>query len=152
MRSAIAEACTVLEVTSFVEDLDREVCAGGEGALGAGEGAASRIWFHRFCLLRDSLAPVVVLPIRGNFLSLIGRRVRLFNFPCSQRRTVFLWARDFRSAVKVFRNSDPTSPAQTREGDTADSASPRKRPRRASRALVRIFATEVIRSRRKRCG
>ena len=118
----------------------------------AGKVAAARIWFRRFCSLRDSLAPVVVSPTCDIFWTLIGRRVRSLNLSDSQRRTVFLWARDFRSAVKVFRNSDPTSPAQTREGDTADSASPRRRPRRALRALVRIFATEVIRSRRKRCG
>ena len=34
MHPAIAKACTVLEVTSFAEDLDRDVCANGDEAVG----------------------------------------------------------------------------------------------------------------------
>ena len=83
MRSAVAKACTALGVTSIVEDLDREVRAEGDEALGAGRGAAARILFHRLCSLRDSPAPAVVLPIRDNFWALVGRRVRMLSLPDS---------------------------------------------------------------------
>ena len=92
----------MLEVTSSVDDVDREVCAGGEEALGAGKGAAARFGFHHSCPLRDSLAPVVVWPIRGKFPTLIGRLARLLNLSDSQTRPVLLRARDFRPALKVL--------------------------------------------------
>ena len=72
MRSAIAKACTVLEVTSFVEDLDRYACADGDDALGAVLGAAARIWFRRFSFAREFLVPEVVSPISDNFRAFDG--------------------------------------------------------------------------------
>ena len=33
MRAVVARACAILEATSFVEDLDRDVCADGDEVL-----------------------------------------------------------------------------------------------------------------------
>ena len=130
MRSAVTKARAVLEVTSFVEDLDRVVCADGEGALGSGRGSAARIRSHRFCSLRESLVPVVVFPIRDNFWAFAGRRVHLLNLSDMQWREVLSWAGDFRSALKVIRSSAPSRLVRTRDRDAALPSSPSKRPRR----------------------
>ena len=104
MRSAISRARKVLEVTAFVETLYRDVGNLGGDTLGLRESAASRIWFHRFCLLRDDLVPAVVVLVRDNFLALMCRRARLLGLSGAQKREVLQGARDFRSALKVYRS------------------------------------------------
>ena len=129
MRSAAAKACNVLEATSFVEDLGRDVDSESDDALGLLEGAAARILRYRLSTLRESLAPEIVIPARDNFLALMGRRVRLLNLSDSQRRAVLLRAREFRLALKSFRNKEPASLARVRATDAAVSSSPGKKSR-----------------------
>ena len=114
MRSAVAKPCNALEVTSFVEDPYRDVGSESDDAFGLLMGAAARIWCYRFTSLREFLAPEIVIPIRDNFLALMGRRVRLLNLSDSQRRALLLRAREFRLALKSFRNKEPASLARVR--------------------------------------
>ena len=114
MRSAAAKACNVLAATSFVEDLCRGVGSEGEEALGLLKGAAARIWCYRFASLREILAPEIVIPTRDNFLALMGRRVRSLNLSDSQRRARLLRPREFRLALKSFREKEPASLARVR--------------------------------------
>ena len=107
MPSAVTRACNVLEVTAFAGDLDRDVGNTGGNTLGLLKGAAARIWFHRFCMLRDVLVPAVVAPGRDNFLALMGWRFRLLDFTDSQKREILLWAPDFRSALAQGRTPWP---------------------------------------------
>ena len=74
--------------------------------------------------------PIVVLPIRENFWSLKGRRVRMLDLSDSQRRVIFSWGTDFRAALKVYRSADPQLVGQIRDGDSAVFARGDKRPRR----------------------
>ena len=119
MRSAAAKACNVLAATSFVEDLCRGVGSEGEEALGLLKGAAARIWRYRFATLREFLAPEIVIPIRDNFLALMGRRVRLLNLSDSQRRAVLLGAAESRLALKSARSKEPASLERVRAMDAA---------------------------------
>ena len=105
MRSAAAKACNVLAATSFAEDLCRGVGSEVEEALGLLKGAAARIWCYRFATMREFL---------DNFLALMGRRVRLPNLSDSQRWALLLRAREFRLALKSFRNKEPASLARAR--------------------------------------
>ena len=123
---AVPGACKVLEVTAFVEDLDRVVGNTAGDTLGLLEGAAARIWLHRFCALRDVLVLAVVAPVGVNFLALMGRRVRPLNLTDSQKRGIFLRARDFRPALKRFRSKDSASLAQVRGRGAVASSSPDK--------------------------
>ena len=107
MRSAVARACNASEVTSFVEDIGRDVGPEGDDTLGLLKGAAAQIWPHRFSALRQALVPEAVGPIRDNFLALMGRRVRLLNLSASQGRAALLRARDFRLALRSFRSTEP---------------------------------------------
>ena len=117
LRSAGTKARAVLEVTSFVEDLDWDTCADGEEAPSSARGFAGRIWFRRFCSLCESLVPVVVVPICDSFRALMGRRVRLLNLSDPQRREA------------LFCSSEPPMLIQTRGRDAALSSPPIERPR-----------------------
>ena len=88
MRSAVSKACAVLDVASFVYDLDRDVCDDNEEALGSVSGAAAGNLFRRFGSLRELLAPRIALPIRDNFWALKGRRVRQLSLSGPQSRVV----------------------------------------------------------------
>ena len=121
MRSAVAKPCNALEVTSFAEDPDRDVGSEGDDACGLLMGAAARIWCYRFTSLREFLAPEIVIPIRDNFL--------LLNLSDSQWRAVLLRAREFRLALRSYRNKEPASLAQVRATDAAVSSSPGKKSR-----------------------
>ena len=121
MRSAAAKACNVLEATSFVEALDRDVGSEGDDAMGLLRGATARIWRYRCITLREFLAPEIVIPIRDNFL--------LLNLSDSQWRAVLLRAREFRLALRSFRNKEPASLARVRATDAAVSSSPGKKSR-----------------------
>ena len=76
MRTAINRAHTLLGAQASVVDLDNDSGLRGEEAVSSDKGAAVRVWFHRFCTLKEFLAPSIVLPIRGNLLGILGRRVR----------------------------------------------------------------------------
>ena len=117
LRSAGTKARAVLEVTSFVEDLDWDTCADGEEAPSSARGFAARIWFRRFCSLRESLVPVVLVPICDSFRALMGRRVRLLNLSDPQRREA------------LFCSSEPPMLIQTRGRNAALSSPPIERPR-----------------------
>ena len=43
MRSALAKACTAIEVELFVRDLSRDVCVEASEALGPEKGAEARV-------------------------------------------------------------------------------------------------------------
>ena len=90
MRAAINRARTLVDILACVVDLGDDSCVDEEEAAGSDEGAAVRLWFHRFCSLREHLAPAIVLPIRDNFLGILGGRVRRIGLPYTQktRRTV----------------------------------------------------------------
>ena len=127
MRAAVSKACAVLDGTSFVEDLNRDVRASGDEMLSSEEGSFMRIWFHRFCTLRGNLAPMVALPIRGNFWSLLGRRMTLLNLSDSQRRVALSWGADFRAALKVYHSTDPQGAVYFGGRDSAVESSSEKR-------------------------
>ena len=129
MRSALAKARSVLEVELSVKDLDCDVCAEASGALGAEKGVEARFWFRRFRSVRELLVPVVVFPIRGNFRSLMARRVRSPKLSDRQRKEMLVWGTEFRAAPKRYRTSDPSKVFQTREREVAAGVSPRKRGR-----------------------
>ena len=124
MRAVVVKACAVWEVTSFVEDLDRDACPVSDDALGSDSGAQARARFRRFSSLSWRLAQIVVLPIRENFWSLMGRRVRMLDLSDSRRRVILSWGADFRAALKVYRSADPQSMVQMLVGtnvlDTSD--------------------------------
>ena len=129
MRAATTRACTVLGVMSCVQDLDRDVCPDSDEVLRPDRGAQARAWFHRFCSLRENLVPMVVLPIRDNFWSLMGRRVRVLNSSDSRRRVRFGLGADFRAALKASRSSEPQSAVQVRGRAAAVGAGVGKRHR-----------------------
>ena len=131
MRAAAAKACTMLEVSPFVEDLDWGLGSCVDEVLGSVGGAAARIWFHRFNSPRESPVPAVLLPIRGNFLVLMGRRVRPLNLSDPHKRANLLRAREFRVALRAFRGAEPSKLVQVRERKTASRPPPGKRPRKA---------------------
>ena len=129
MRSAAAKACNVLEATSFVAALDRDVGSESDDTLGLRKGAAARIRRYRFTTLREFLAPEIVIPARDNFLALMGRRARMPNLSDSQRRAVQFRARGFRLALWRFRSKEPASLPRVRAMDAAVPSSPGKKPR-----------------------
>ena len=104
MRAAAAKACAGLEVESFVQDLDRDVCA---EALGAERGAGARIWRRGPRPVRELLIPAAVLPIREDFGFLMGRRVRAPKLSTRQKREVLSWGSSFRTSLESFRNVEP---------------------------------------------
>ena len=67
MRAAAVRACAAMDVASFVEDLDSHVCPDGDEALGSDGGAKVRVWFYRFCSLKEYPAPIAALRIWENF-------------------------------------------------------------------------------------
>ena len=88
----------VLAVESFVKYLDREVSLADGGALRADRGACTSARFHRFCFLKEHLAPSVVLPIRWNFMSILGRRVRAPPLSDSQKGVFLCGGEEYRAA------------------------------------------------------
>ena len=69
MRAAVSKARAILEVTSFGENLDREVCPDSDEMLGPKKESFVRIWFRLFCSVREYLVPISAIPIRENFWS-----------------------------------------------------------------------------------
>ena len=96
-------------------------------ALGSEKSPEARAWLRRFRSVRHLLVPVVVLPIRGNFWSLMARRVRSLKPSGHQESAGVDWGSEFRAAVKIYRSADPARVVQTRERDVAASSSPKKR-------------------------
>ena len=130
MRSALSKARAGLEVELFVKDSDCDVCVESSEALGAEKGAEARIWFRRFRSARELLVPVVVLPTRDNFLSLMARLVRSLNLSDHQRK-MLVWGTEYHAAWKLCRSPDPSKVVQTREREVAAGSSPKKCVRRA---------------------
>ena len=83
MRAAVDKACAVLDVTSFVGNLDGDVCL-DSGEVPGRTRAPGSCW---------------VLPNFDNFWPLTGRRVRLLSLPDSQRRVVLSSGPDFRATL-----------------------------------------------------
>ena len=73
----------------------------------------------RLCALGEYSAPAIVLPIRDNFLGILGGRVRRLGLPAARRRVLPLRGTDFRAALKVYKNAHPQVFAQARDGDEA---------------------------------
>ena len=130
MRSALSKACAGLEVELFVKDLDCDVCVEASDALGAEEGAEARVWFHRFRSACELLVPAGVLPTRGNFWSLMARRVRPLNATGRQKKEMLVGGTEYRAAWKLYSSPDPRKVVQTRERDVAAGPSPKKCVRR----------------------
>ena len=129
MRDAVSRACKGLEVERFVTDLDREVCVGASEAMGAEAGAEARVWCHQFRSVRDLLVPAVVLPIRSDFWSLMGRRVRSLRLNTHQSREVLSWGSAFRTDLRRYRDCNPQSVARANNREAAASDPPPKLPR-----------------------
>ena len=127
MRTAAAKACAGLEAERFVRDLGRDVCVDSSEALGAERGAEARVWRHRFRFVRDLLAPSAVLPIREDFWSLMGRRVRSFKLTAHQVQE----GPSFKSELRRYRNEDPHDVARTWDGESAARLESNKQARRS---------------------
>ena len=110
-----------------MKDLDRDICAEASEALGAEKGVEARVWLRRFRSVREFIVPVVVFPIRGNFRSLMARRVRSLKLSDRQRAEMLVWSAEFRAALKRYRSSDPIRAVQARGGEVAAGSSPKKR-------------------------
>ena len=95
MRGTVGRACALLAVESFGRDPDREAFLADECALGSDRRTCASAGFRSFCILKEHLAPPVVLPIRGNFLRFLGRRVRALSLTDAQQRVVPPWGADF---------------------------------------------------------
>ena len=143
-QAAVAQACAVLGVTSFVADLDGDVCPDGGEFLGPDEGSRERVWFHCFCTLEESLVPTAVLPIRENFWSLMGRRVRPLSLSDSQERALLSWGADFRVALRAYRISDPQSAMHRRNRGAAAEAGVARRPRFSANRVLRTFVCGIV--------
>ena len=126
MRAAAAKACAGLEVERFVQDLGRDVCAEASEASGAEQGADARVWRRRFRSVRELLVPAAVLPARDDVRFLMGRRVRALKLPTRQKREVSSFGSSFRTALKLYRNVEPSKAAQARERGVAVSSAPCK--------------------------
>ena len=105
-----------MDAQAFVVDLDDGSCVDGEEAVGLDRGKAVRARLRRFCALKGYLAPPTVLPIRDNFLGILGRRVRRLVLTDAQNRSYLSRGADFRAALKVSRNADPDVLVQVRQG------------------------------------
>ena len=128
-RSAVANACAGLEVESFVRDLDRDARVESSEALGTERGAEARVWRRRFRPVQDLLVPPVVLPIREDFWSPMGRRVKALKLTTHQMREVLFWGSSYRAELKRRRSEDPLNVARTRGRETASRPAPEKRAR-----------------------
>ena len=129
MRAAVAKACAGLEVERFVEDLDRDVCVESSEALGAERGAEARVWRQRFRSVRDLLLPSVVLPIREDFWSLMGRRARALKLTTRQMREILSRGSSYRSELRRRRSEEPRSAARAKEREAAVRPAPNKQAR-----------------------
>ena len=106
------------------------MCVEASDALGSAKGAETRVWSYRFRSARELLVPVVALPTRGNFWSLMARRVRSLKLSAHQTKEVLVRGAEFRAALKCYRGSDPGRVVQTRGRDVAAGSSARKCVRR----------------------
>ena len=131
MRAAGAKACAGLEVERFVRDLGRDVCVDSSEALGSEQGAEARVWRRRFRLVRDLLAPLAVLPIREDFWSLMGRRVRALKLTTCQMQEVLSRGSSFRSELRRYRSEGPHNVARTRGRESAARPESSKQARRS---------------------
>ena len=131
MRTAAAKACAGLEVERFARDLGRDVYVDSSEALGEERGAEARVWRHRFRFARDLLAPSAVLPIREDFWSLMGRRVRALKLTTRQMQEALSRGSPFRSELRQYRNEDPHDVARTRDGESAARLESNKQARRS---------------------
>ena len=129
IRAAVDKARRGLEVELFVIDLDREVSAEATVALGDPEGDEARIWCQRFRSVRDLLVPSIVLPIRGDFWRLMGRRVRDLKLTTHQKREVLLWGSAFRADLRQYRETDPQAVCRSNKREAAVAAGPIKTSR-----------------------
>ena len=134
MRAAVAMARAGLEVERFVWGLGRDVCVDASEALGAEKGAGARVWRRRFRLARDLLAPSAVLPIRGDFWSLMGRRVRALKLATRQTEEVLPRGSSFRSELRRYRSEDPHNVARARERESAARPESNKQARHSQRS------------------
>ena len=75
-------------VQAFVVDVADDSCVDGEEAAGFDNGAVVRVWFRRFCALKEYVTPSVSLPIRENFLGISGGHVRRLGASDTQRRVL----------------------------------------------------------------
>ena len=137
-RPAGTKACALLGVQASVVDLDDDSYVGGEETLRSDKEAAILAGFCRFFTLMEYLAPSTALPIRGNFLGFLGRRVRLFGLSDTQKRVLLSWGADSRAALKVYENADPEVLVQARDRDEAIDCHKRKKPRRQRRMSLSL--------------
>ena len=126
MRSAVAKACARLEVGRFVRDLDHVICAELSEVMGSEPGAGARVWRQRFRSVRDLLVPSVVLPVREDFWSLVGRRVKALILSVHQSREVLSRGSSYRIEFRQCRSEKPLHVARTRERELAVRPSPEK--------------------------
>ena len=129
MRSAIDKASTLSGAQSPVVDLGDDSCVDNEEAVGSDKGAAVRFWPRRFCALKEYLTPSIAVPIRDNFLGILGRRVRRLEMSDTQERSFLPRGTYFRAALKVQENANPEVLVQARDrGEAANSQKNKKRP------------------------
>ena len=126
MRSAVAKACAGLGVECFVRDLDHVVCAESSEFMAAEQGAEARVWRQRIGSVRDLLVPSGVLPVREDFWSLTGRRVKALNLPTHQMREVLSWGSSYRAELRRYRSEEPFKVARRRDRGLAARLAPEK--------------------------
>ena len=119
IRGTIGRACALLAVEAFVTDLDRDASLAVEIAQDADRGACTSAWFRWYCTFKEPLAPVVALPIRGNFMSILRRRVRTLLSPDTQKRVVLWRGAECRAALRGDRVPDFRAAARARDRDGA---------------------------------
>ena len=64
--------------------------------------ARANVWFHGLCAHKEHPLPSVVLSIWGNFMSILGRRVRTLSLSDSQQRVALSWAVEYRAARPIL--------------------------------------------------
>ena len=129
MRSAINKACTFLDVQAFVVYLGHISCVYSGEAVGTDKGAATCVWLHRCCAIKDFPKPSNAVPIRANFLGILGRRVRRIELSDAQKRVFLVRGADFCAALNVYKNAHPEVCVQARDRDEAVDSHSSKRHR-----------------------
>ena len=99
MRAAFFRACAYLGLGDLLKDPECGDTLADEVEIGLSRGPSFRNLYHRFRAAMDLLAPDIAVPLRPNFPSPVGSRVRFLRVP-AYRRTIPLWVSDYRTAVK----------------------------------------------------